>query len=69
VDGAGGGLDRALVADRLAASGPGVATRWIGRAAVEEGGQLAVFADGRAIVTGTREEARARAIVARYLGA
>jgi len=39
------------------------------RAVVEPGIELAVFADGRAIVTGTREEARARAIVSRYLGA
>ncbi|MFM7185471.1 MAG: ThiF family adenylyltransferase [Planctomycetota bacterium] len=69
VPSAGGGIDLALVADRLAAIGPVVANRWIVRADVEEGVQLAVFADGRAIVTGTREEARARAIVARYLGA
>jgi hypothetical protein len=39
------------------------------RAGVEEGIELSVFADGRAIVSGTRDEARARAIVARYLGA
>jgi hypothetical protein len=46
-----------------------VSNRWIVRADVEEGIQLSVFADGRAIVSGTREEARARAIVSRYLGA
>jgi len=27
-----------------------------------------VFADGRAIVSGTRDEARARSIVAQYVG-
>lgn len=69
VPSAGGGVDLAAVAARLALVGRVVANRWIVRADVEEGIQLAVFADGRAIVTGTREEARARAIVSRYLGA
>jgi molybdopterin/thiamine biosynthesis adenylyltransferase len=68
VPSAGGGIDLAAVAARLALVGTVVANRWIVRADVEEGIQLAVFADGRAIVTGTREEARARAIVSRYLG-
>jgi molybdopterin/thiamine biosynthesis adenylyltransferase len=69
VPSAGGGVDLTAVAARLALVGTVVANRWIVRADVEEGIQLAVFADGRAIVTGTREEARARAIVSRYLGA
>jgi molybdopterin-synthase adenylyltransferase len=69
VSAAGGVVDLAALASRLAAVGPVVANRWIVRADVEEGIQLSVFADGRAIVSGTREEARARAIVARYLGA
>jgi adenylyltransferase/sulfurtransferase len=69
VPSSGGAVDLTAVASRLAAVGPVVANRWIVRADVEEGIQLAVFADGRAIVSGTREEARARAIVARYLGA
>lgn len=69
VSAAGGSIDLAALAERLAGVGHVVANRWIVRADVEEGIQLAVFADGRAIVTGTREEARARAIVARYLGA
>jgi len=69
VPSAGGVVDLAALASRLATVGPVVANRWIVRADVEEGIQLAVFADGRAIVSGTREEARARAIVARYLGA
>lgn len=64
-----GAVDLERLAGRLAAVGRVVANAWIVRADVEEGIQLAVFADGRAIVSGTREEARARAIVARYLGA
>ena len=57
------------IAERLATVGPVMANAWIVRADVEDGIRLSVFADGRAIVTGTREESRARAIVARYLGA
>jgi len=45
-----------------------VANRWIVRVTIEEGMELAVFADGRAIVSGTRDEARARGLVARYVG-
>ena len=56
VPSAGGGVDLAAVAARLALVGTVVANRWIVRADVEEGIQLAVFADGRAIVS-------------RYLGA
>jgi molybdopterin/thiamine biosynthesis adenylyltransferase len=63
-----GAVDLAALAERLAGIGPVAANRWIVRAKVEEGIELSVFADGRAIVSGTREEARARAIVARYLG-
>jgi len=63
------GIDLAALAARLAAVGAVVANRWIVRAGVEEGIELSVFADGRAIVSGTRDEAKARAIVARYLGA
>jgi adenylyltransferase/sulfurtransferase len=69
VPAAGGGVDLAAVAARLAAVAPVTANAWIVRARVESDIELAVFADGRAIVTGTREEARARAIVSRYLGA
>ena len=65
----GGGVDLAALAERLATVGAVVANRWIVRADVEEGIQLSVFADGRAIVSGTRDEARARGIVSRYLGA
>ncbi|MCE9632309.1 MAG: ThiF family adenylyltransferase [Planctomycetia bacterium] len=69
VPSSGGAVDLAALAMRLAAVGSVVANRWIVRAEVEQGIQLSVFADGRAIVSGTREEARARAIVSRYLGA
>ena len=69
VPAAAGAVDLERLAGRLAAVGRVVANPWIVRADVEQGIQLAVFADGRAIVSGTREEARARAIVARYLGA
>jgi adenylyltransferase/sulfurtransferase len=69
VPAAGGSVDLAAVAERLAAVAPVTANAWIVRARVEAGIELAVFADGRAVVTGTREEAKARAIVSRYLGA
>ena len=69
VPAAAGGIDLADLAARLAPLGAVVANRWIVRADVEEGIQLSVFADGRAIVSGTRDEAKARGIVARYLGA
>jgi adenylyltransferase/sulfurtransferase len=65
----GAGVDLARVAERLASVGRVKANPWIVRAEVEAGIELAVFADGRAIVSGTREEAKARAIVSRYLGA
>lgn len=66
---AAGGIDLTAVAARLAAVGPTTANAWLVRADVEAGIRLSVFADGRAIVFGTRDEARARAIVARYVGA
>jgi molybdopterin/thiamine biosynthesis adenylyltransferase len=65
----GGAIDLDALAARLAAVAAVVANRWIVRADVEPGIQLSVFADGRAIVSGTRDEAKARGIVSRYLGA
>ncbi len=62
------GIDLPGLAARLAGVASVKANPWIVRAAVEPGIELAVFADGRAIVSGTRDEARARGIVARYLG-
>jgi adenylyltransferase/sulfurtransferase len=64
-----GGIDLESLATRLATVAPVTANPWIVRATVEQGIELAVFADGRAIVAGTRDEARARSIVARYVGA
>lgn len=69
VPAAAAGIDLAAVAARLAAVGAVTANAWLVRADVEAGIRLSVFADGRAIVFGTRDEARARAIVARYVGA
>ena len=62
------GIDLTALAARLADVGTVTGNPWIVRAQVEPGIELAVFADGRAIVSGTRDEARARGIVARYLG-
>jgi adenylyltransferase/sulfurtransferase len=64
-----GSIDLADLATRLRGVGPVTHNPWLVRAEVEPGIQLSVFADGRAIVAGTREEPRARAIVARYVGA
>jgi adenylyltransferase/sulfurtransferase len=63
------GIDLEALTERLAGAGSVSANAWIVRAKVEPGIELAVFADGRAIVAGTRDEARARAIVSRYVGA
>jgi len=62
-------IDLAALAARLGPLGAVTANPWLVRAEVEQGIQLSVFADGRAIVAGTREESKARAIVARYVGA
>jgi adenylyltransferase/sulfurtransferase len=64
-----GTVDLAALATRLGACGRVTANPWLVRAEVEQGIELSVFADGRAIVSGTREESKARAIVARYVGA
>jgi len=63
------GIDLPALAARLAGVGSVMANPWIVRAQVEPGIELAVFADGRAIVSGTRDEARARSVVSRYVGA
>jgi molybdopterin/thiamine biosynthesis adenylyltransferase len=43
-------------------------TPWMVRAEVEPGVSLTLFRDGRTIVFGTNEPARARSVVAKYLG-
>lgn len=65
---AGGTVDLVALAARLGLFGAVTVNPWLVRAEVEQGIQLSVFADGRAIVAGTREESKARAIVARYVG-
>jgi adenylyltransferase/sulfurtransferase len=65
---AGQTVDLAELARRLAPLGPVSANPWMVRADVEPGIRLSVFADGRAIVAGTRDEPQARGIVARYVG-
>lgn len=62
-----GHVDLGAIAARLAVVAEVTGNQWMLRAAVEPGIRLTVFADGRAIVDGTRDEARGRAIVARYL--
>ncbi len=62
-----GRVDLLALAAKLAAVAEVAANEWILRAEVEPGIRLSVFADGRAIVDGTRDESRGRAIVARYL--
>ena len=61
-------IDLVGLASRLASVGQVMANPWLVRVEVEPGIQLSVFGDGRAIVAGTREEAKARAVVARYVG-
>jgi adenylyltransferase/sulfurtransferase len=65
----GGGVDLASLAERLRHVAAVIANPWMVRLDVEPGVRLSVFADGRAIVSGTRDEAKARTIVSRYVGA
>jgi adenylyltransferase/sulfurtransferase len=60
-------LDLETLAGRLAGAGPVSANEYLLRLEVE-GCQLTVFADGRAIVKGIDDPARARALYARYVG-
>ncbi|MFM8414966.1 MAG: ThiF family adenylyltransferase [Planctomycetota bacterium] len=62
-----GTIDLEAVRARLAGVAEVTVNPWMLRAAVEPGIRLSVFADGRVIVDGTRDLARARAIAARYL--
>jgi adenylyltransferase/sulfurtransferase len=61
-------LDLSALAQRLAGAGPVSIGEYLLRLDVE-GCQLAIFADGRAIIKGTDDPARARALYARYVGA
>jgi adenylyltransferase/sulfurtransferase len=63
-----GGLDLEALAGKLAAAGCGILkNRYLVRFHVE-GHEMTVFADGRALVGGTHEAARARALYAKYVG-
>jgi adenylyltransferase/sulfurtransferase len=62
-----GTVDLRALAERLTGAGEVTVNEWLLRAEVEPGIRLSVFADCRAIVDGTRDEARGRAIVARYV--
>jgi adenylyltransferase/sulfurtransferase len=63
----GGRIDLERLAARLAAHGQVVRNRFLLRADLE-GLVVAVFADGRAIVSGTADPVRARALYDRYVG-
>lgn len=65
---AGTELDLEGLAARLSAAGRVEKNRFLVRAKVE-GFEITVFGDGRAIVSGTQEIDRARAVYARYVGA
>ena len=65
---AGAPLDLASLAARLRAAGDVVSNPHLVRLRAPEG-ELVVFADGRAIVKGTADAARARSVYARYVGA
>jgi adenylyltransferase/sulfurtransferase len=60
-------LDVVSLAERLADAGLVSANEYLLRLEVE-GAQLTVFGDGRTIVKGTSDPARARALFARYVG-
>jgi molybdopterin/thiamine biosynthesis adenylyltransferase len=66
--GAGEAVDLEVIAARLRTAGAVKANPWLVRAEVEPGVTLGVFADGRMVVHGTRDESRARALAARYVG-
>lgn len=69
-------INPSMLADRLRAHGPFTATRFLVRGDLErEMGEsgvpivLTIFRDGRALISGTTDPARARSIYAKYIGA
>jgi adenylyltransferase/sulfurtransferase len=60
-------VDVAALAARLRVAGEVVANAHLVRLRAPDA-ELVVFADGRAIVRGTAEASRARAVLARYVG-
>ena len=61
-------IDLEALAARLAAAGRIEKNRFLVRATLD-GHEITVFGDGRAIISGTQEADRARALYARYVGA
>ncbi|HEY8667867.1 MAG TPA: hypothetical protein VIL86_14475, partial [Tepidisphaeraceae bacterium] len=63
-------LDLTEIARRLAIHGTVQVTRYLIKAELRQapGMMLTVFADGRALVQGTRDVAKARTLYARYIG-
>ena len=66
--GPGRAADLDAIERRLAPLGPVTRNAYLLRAEID-GCTLALFADGRAIISGTSDEARARALYDRYVGA
>lgn len=62
-------LDLAALARRLAPAGAVSANEHLVRFSAEGGAELAIFGDGRAIVKGVGDPARARGLYAKYVGA
>ncbi|MGD2130485.1 MAG: ThiF family adenylyltransferase [Lysobacterales bacterium] len=66
-----GGIWLEEIARRLRHYGPVVTNEFLVRARIDDAGQtfeLTLFADGRAIVKGTGDPAKARSVFARYVG-
>ena len=60
--------DLCNIAKNLSCFGNVTKNKWLVRTEVEPGIVVSVFADGRLIVTGTRDPSQARAIVSKYIG-
>ena len=60
--------DLCNIAKNLSCFGNVTKNKWLVRAEVEPGIVVSVFADGRLIVTGTRDPSQARAIVSKCIG-
>jgi adenylyltransferase/sulfurtransferase len=61
-------MDPQALAERLSHAGPVERTPFFVRCRLEGGMTMTVFTDGRAIVKGTTDTARARTLYARYVG-
>lgn len=62
-------VDLDAIAERLSRVGASTRTPWLVRAKVDETHEITVFADGRAMIAGTTDFAKARSLYARYIGA